>query len=97
MPSHKEWFIVVPIFALFGCVWLVFHALFFVSIWQLMNKISDCNLTYISLADEQRDMLQIMSSHGVRHLALIVQKLTAVTLITTLVIGAVSILLFIFN
>ena len=91
MPYHKEWFVVVPLFAVCALVWIGFHALFFASIWQLMNKISDCNLTYISLADDQRDMLQIMSSHGVRHLALIVQRLTAVTLVTTLIIGAVSI------
>ena len=42
MPSHKEWFIVVPIFAAFSLVWWSYHIVFVITLWQLNNKISDC-------------------------------------------------------
>ncbi len=40
MPHHKEWYIVVPIFAAFSFVWWSYHLVFIISAWQFMNKVS---------------------------------------------------------
>ena len=49
---HKEWFIVVPIFAAFSLVWWSYHIVFIITIWQLSNKITVCNNTSRSVNNE---------------------------------------------
>ncbi|XP_048742005.2 transmembrane protein 168-like isoform X2 [Ostrea edulis] len=88
--NHKEWFIVVPLFVLFAILWLCFHLLSFITCWKLMNKITDCNLTFASLPDENKNMNQIMASRGVRHFSLISQRLVCVTLVTTVMLVGVG-------
>ena len=82
--NHKEWFIVVPLFVVFAILWLCFHFLSFITCWKLMHKITECNLTFASLPDENKNMNQIMASRGVRHFSLISQRLVCLTLGTTL-------------
>ncbi|XP_061178952.1 transmembrane protein 168-like [Saccostrea echinata] len=88
--NHKEWFIVVPLFILFAILWLCFHFLSFITCWKLMSKISDCNLTFASLPDENKNMNQIMASKGVRHFSLISQRLVCITLVTTVVLMGIG-------
>jgi hypothetical protein len=88
--NHKEWFIVVPLFVFFAILWLCFHFLSFITCWKLMNKITDCNLTFASLPDENKNMNQIMAAKGVRHFSLISQRLVCITLVTTVVLLGVG-------
>jgi len=90
IPSHKEWFIVVPLFAVFGFIWMCYHLVFLVTCWQLSAKMADCNLTYSSLEGEARNMNKIMAAKGIRHFSLISQRLAFVTLLTTILLGGIS-------
>ena len=90
IPGHKEWYIVVPIFAAFGTVWFCYHLVFIVTCWQMSNKISDCYSTFLSLSEENRNMRRIMAAKGVRHFSLISQRLVCVSLLTTIVMGAIG-------
>ena len=89
VPTHKEWFVVVPIFSAFSIVWLCFHIVFVISIWQLSNKITDCNSTFNSMSEEGKNMARIMAARGVRHFCLISQRVVLVTLLTTIILGAI--------
>lgn len=91
--SHKEWYIVVPIFFVCALIWLCFHVISFISVWKLMVKITDCNITYASLSiteDGAKSMNRVMSSKGVRHFALISQRLLCLRLVMTLVLLAIG-------
>lgn len=88
--NHKEWYVVVPLTVVFACIWLCFHLMYFITCWKLMSRISECNLTYHSLTDERKNMGRIMASKGVRHFSLISQRLICITLLTTIILGALS-------
>lgn len=88
--NHKEWYVVVPLTVVFACIWLCFHLTYFITCWKLMTKITECNLTYISLTDERKNMSRIMASKGVRHFSLISQRLICITLLTTIILGGLS-------
>ncbi len=90
IPSHKEWYIVVPIFGAFSLVWWCYHIVFIITCWQLMNKITDCNNTFKSLLEENHKLTRIMASKGVRHFSLIAQRLTLITLLTTIILALIG-------
>ena len=90
MPNHKEWFVVVPLFAAFGFVWVCYHLVFLVTCWQLSGKIAECNLTYRSMEETSRNMNRIMAAKGVRHFSLISQRLVFVTLVTTILLAGIG-------
>ena len=95
MPSHKEWLIVVPLFAAFSVVWVSFHLVFLVTCWLLTNKITECWSTYDSLSDDgagdatgaRCSMNRILASRGVRHFSLISQRLVFITVLSSVVVG----------
>lgn len=88
--THKEWFVVVPLFGLFALVWLCFHLIYFITTWKLMNKVTECNVTYNSLSDTHRSMTRIMASKGVRYFGLVSQRLIVLTLLTTILLLGVG-------
>ncbi|WAR25458.1 TM168-like protein [Mya arenaria] len=88
--GHKEWFVVVPLYVGFVLLWLCFHVIFLITSWILMNKVSECNLTFLSLSDNHRSMTRIMASKGLRHFGLISQRLTLLALVTSLLLFGVG-------
>ena len=90
IPHHKEWYIVVPIFAAFGMVWFCYHLVFLITCWQMSNKISDCNAAYQHIAEDGRNMRRIMAAKGVRHFSLISQRLVCISVFTTIIMGAIG-------
>lgn len=88
--NHKEWFVVVPLFTMFAVLWLCFHILYMITIWKLMNKVTECNLTFNSLSDNNRSMNRIMASKGIRHFSLISRRIIFLTLITTILLKGVG-------
>jgi len=88
--THKEWFVVVPLYIVFVALWLCFHVISFITAWILMNKVSECNLTFTSLGDNHRSMSRIMASKGLRHFGLISQRLMLLTLATTVLVFGVG-------
>ena len=90
IPNHKEWFIVIPIFTAFGLTWLCYHLVFFTTCWILSRKITQCIDTYNSLSEDNRNLNQIMAAKGVRHFSLISRRLVLVSLVTTILLGAIG-------
>lgn len=88
--NHKEWFVVVPLFAVFAILWICFHVLYLITTWKLMNKVTECNLTYNSLSEENRSMNRIMASKGIRHFSLISRRIICISLITTILLMGVG-------
>lgn len=88
--SHKEWFVVLPIYLAFAVVWLCFHSIALITMWKLMSKITECNLTYNSISDEQRSMNRILASKGVRHFSIISHRLICLTLFTTILLQGIG-------
>ncbi|ELT89438.1 hypothetical protein CAPTEDRAFT_173385 [Capitella teleta] len=86
--NHKEWILVVPLFAAFSLLWALFHLVFLIVIWQLSNKITECNAALSAqLHGEQRHLRRVMEAKGMRHFSLISQRLAFATLLTTVVVG----------
>lgn len=90
MPNHKEWYIVVPIFACFTVVWLCYHLVFVVTCWQLSHKLTDCMVCYDNMSAESRNLSGIMASKGVRHFSLISQRLVLMALLLTIGVAAIG-------
>lgn len=88
--THKEWFVVVPLFGIFALLWLCFHVIYLITMWKLMNKVTECNMTYNSLSDTHRSMTRIMASKGVRYFGLVSQRLVFMTLLTTVLLLCVG-------
>lgn len=88
--THKEWFVVVPLFGVFALLWLCFHLIYLITTWKLMNKVTECNMTYNSLSDNHRSMTKIMASKGVRYFGLVSQRLVLLTLLTTILLLGVG-------
>lgn len=55
-----------------------------------MNRITECNLTFASLPDDNKNMNQIMASKGVRHFSLISQRLICITVVTTVTLMGIG-------
>ncbi|CAH1782885.1 unnamed protein product [Owenia fusiformis] len=90
IPNHKEWFIVVPIFIVFTLIWLCFHLVYLITMWQLMNKITECNATFEHSQEEGKSLTQIMASKGVRHFSLISQRLVFFTIVSTILVFVIG-------
>ncbi|KAH3893203.1 hypothetical protein DPMN_017347 [Dreissena polymorpha] len=88
--THKEWFVVVPLFVVFAILWLCFHVINLITSWILMNKVSECISTYQSQGEHYRSMPRIMAAKGIRHFSLISQRLMFFTLITTVIVFGVG-------
>ncbi|XP_041347586.1 transmembrane protein 168-like [Gigantopelta aegis] len=88
--SHKEWFVVVPLFIALAIVWMVFHMTFFISCWKLMGKITECNLMQQSLLDESQSYNRIMAAKGIRHSSLISQRVVCLSLTMTVVMMGIG-------
>lgn len=90
LANHKEWFVVIPIYAVLAIFWLCFHIIYMITTWKLMNKITECNITYNGMLDNHRSMNRVMASKGIRHFSLISRRIIFITLITTLLVAAVG-------
>lgn len=55
-----------------------------------MNKITECNLTYNCLSEDNRSMNRILASKGIRHFSLISRRIIFLTLIATILLMGVG-------
>lgn len=90
IPGHKEWYIVVPIYALLAVVWFGIHAVLLVICWTFSNKITECLNDLRELPDENQNLQRIMASRGMRCFSIISHRIAIVSFITTNLIGIVA-------
>lgn len=88
--THKEWFVVVPIFFVVAVIWMCFHVIFFITTWKLMKLFTECNSHFQTLSADRQNMNRIMASKGVRYFSLISQRFICLALLTTIIQAAIG-------
>uniref|UniRef100_A0A146PDB0 Transmembrane protein 168 n=1 Tax=Fundulus heteroclitus TaxID=8078 RepID=A0A146PDB0_FUNHE len=84
------WYLVIPGFCLFGLFWVVCHIILLVTIWGFHSKLTDCQKAWRAHPSSKRSLEQVMASRGIRHFCLISERLVFFSLLSTVVLGAVS-------
>lgn len=87
---HKEWYVVVPIFAIVVFFWTCAHCAFFATCWTLSNKLTECVDIFHDLPINVRSLRRIMASRGLRCFGLIAQRVACISLFTTNFVAVVA-------
>ncbi|XP_061618377.1 transmembrane protein 168-A [Phyllopteryx taeniolatus] len=89
--SHLElWYLVIPGFCLFGVFWCICHVVLLITIWGFHTKLSECQKAWRAQRSSSRGLDQVMASRGIRHFCLISERLMFFSLLSTVILGAVS-------
>lgn len=89
--GHLElWYLVIPGFCLFGLFWAICHIILLITIWGFHTKLSECQKTWRAQRSSSRSLEQVMASRGIRHFCLISERLAFFSLLSTVILGAVS-------
>ncbi|KAJ3596402.1 hypothetical protein NHX12_002809 [Muraenolepis orangiensis] len=85
-----QWNLMVPAFMVFVVFWSVSHLVFLVTVWGFHTKISDCQRVWVAQGSGVTSLEKVMASKGVRHFCLISQRLVSFTLVTTVMLAALT-------
>lgn len=89
--GHLElWYLVIPGFSVFGIFWVICHVVFIVTLWRFHSKLSDCQRVFSGQRSDVSGLDRIMASKGMRHFCLISQRLVIFSVVSTIVLGALS-------
>lgn len=89
--GHLElWYLVIPGFCLFGLFWFICHIILLMTIWGFHTKLSECQRAWQSQRSRSRSLNQVMASRGIRHFCLISERLVFFSMLSTVILGAVS-------
>ncbi|XP_023666290.1 transmembrane protein 168 [Paramormyrops kingsleyae] len=88
--SLGQWYLVIPGFVVSGAFWLVCHVVFVISLWGFHTKLNDCQRVFFAQRSDTRSLDRVMASRGMRHFCLISQRLVFFSLISTIILAAVS-------
>lgn len=89
--GHLElWYLVIPGFCLFGLFWAICHIILLITIWGFHTKLTDCQKAWWAHPSSRRSLDQVMASRGIRHFCLISERLVFFSLLSTIILGAVS-------
>ncbi|XP_033098737.1 transmembrane protein 168-like [Anneissia japonica] len=90
MISNDEWYLSVPLFFLFGVVWICLHVIFVLTSWTFANKLSECNSILKTNQETNANLSTVMASKGLRYFALISKYMILSVLLSTVLLGATS-------
>ncbi|XP_013866062.1 transmembrane protein 168-A [Austrofundulus limnaeus] len=85
-----QWYLVIPGFCLFGLFWAVCHVILLITTWGFHTKLSECQKAWRAHQSGRRSLDQVMASRGIRHFCLISERLVFFTVLSTVILGAVS-------
>lgn len=89
--GHLElWYLVIPGFCLFGLFWSICHIILLITIWGFHTKLTDCQKAWRAQRSSSRSLDQVMASRGIRHFCLISERLVFFSILSTVILGAVS-------
>nr|XP_057933568.1 transmembrane protein 168-A [Doryrhamphus excisus]XP_057933569.1 transmembrane protein 168-A [Doryrhamphus excisus] len=89
--GHLElWYLVIPGFCLFGIFWTICHIVLLITMWGFHTKLSECQTAWRAQRSRSRSLDQVMASRGIRHFCLISERLVFFSLLSTVILGAVS-------
>ncbi|KAJ8416383.1 hypothetical protein AAFF_G00356710 [Aldrovandia affinis] len=84
------WYVVIPGFAVSAIFWVVCHTILVVTLWGFHSKLNDCQKVYCTQRSEGRSLDRVMASKGMRHFCLISERLAFFSLLSTMILGAIS-------
>lgn len=80
----------IPGFCLFGLFWSICHVIVLITIWGFHTKLSECQKAWRAQRSSSRSLEQVMASRGIRHFCLISERLVFFSILSTVILGAVS-------
>ncbi|XP_029908847.1 transmembrane protein 168 isoform X2 [Myripristis murdjan] len=83
-----RWYLTIPGFLVFGLFWVISHMAFVITVWGFHTKLSDCQRVCLSSGVGNLD--KVMASKGMRHYCLISDRLVSCTLVSSIVLVALS-------
>uniref|UniRef100_H3DME7 Transmembrane protein 168a n=1 Tax=Tetraodon nigroviridis TaxID=99883 RepID=H3DME7_TETNG len=86
----EQWYLVIPGFCLFGLFWSICHVILLITMWGFHSKLSECQKAWRSQRSVSRSLNQVMASRGIRHFCLISERLVLFSMLSTVILGAVS-------
>lgn len=86
----EQWYLVIPGFCLFGLFWSICHVILLITMWGFHTKLSECQRAWQAQRAASRSLNQVMASRGIRHFCLISERLVLFSMLSTLILGAVS-------
>lgn len=84
------WYLVIPGFCLFGLFWSICHIILLITVWGFHTKLSECQSAWRAQRSNSRSLDQVMASKGMRHFCLISERLVFFSILSTVILGAVS-------
>lgn len=89
--GHLElWYLVIPGFCLFGLFWSICHIILLITLWGFHTKLNECQKAWRAQRSSSRSLDQVMASRGIRHFCLISERLVLFSMLSTVILGAVS-------
>ncbi|KAG2459771.1 transmembrane protein 168 [Polypterus senegalus] len=90
LENVQLWYFVIPGFSIFGIFWIMCHVTFIITLWGFNTKLNDCQKIYNVQRMDNRSLDRIMASKGMRHFCLISERLMFFSILSTAVLGAIS-------
>uniref|UniRef100_A0A3P9GYC1 Transmembrane protein 168 n=1 Tax=Oryzias latipes TaxID=8090 RepID=A0A3P9GYC1_ORYLA len=84
------WYLVIPGFCIFGLFWAICHVILLITVWGFHTKLSECQKAWRAHRARSQSLEQVMASRGIRHFCLISERLVFFSLLSTVILGAVS-------
>ncbi|CAL8359124.1 unnamed protein product [Lota lota] len=83
-------YLMIPAFVVCMLFWGIIHLVFLITLWGFHTKISDCQRVCLAQGSGFTSLDKVMASKGVRHFSLISQRLVILTLVSTVIIAALT-------
>uniref|UniRef100_A0A4W5RIM0 Transmembrane protein 168 n=1 Tax=Hucho hucho TaxID=62062 RepID=A0A4W5RIM0_9TELE len=85
-----RWYLMIPGFMLSGVFWAICHVVFIITLWGFHTKLSDCQRVCVAQGAGSSCLDKVMASKGVRHFCLISERLVLFSLVSTIILAALS-------
>ncbi|KAL0968582.1 hypothetical protein UPYG_G00268840 [Umbra pygmaea] len=85
-----RWYLMIPGFVLCGLFWLFCHMVFLITLWGFNTKLSDCQRVCQAQGGGTSCLDKVMASKGVRHFCLLSEHLMVFSLLSTIILAALS-------
>ncbi|KAF7662431.1 hypothetical protein LDENG_00236230 [Lucifuga dentata] len=90
LTNLEQWYLMIPGFVVCTLFWAICHMVFVITVWGFHTKLSDCQRLCWSQGSEVSNLNKIMASKGMRHFCLISDRLVFFTLLSTVIVAALS-------
>ncbi len=84
--NHKEWYVVVPFFALTSVLWFLMHLVFLMIFGTLINRFARSR-DHLGLVTGLLSLKKVLAARGLRYFSLVAQRLVYLCMASSVVIG----------